>query len=83
MKSTHAVGFLLERLEDRLDLGLAQTVIAEDYGDLLALDVGQLDDLDLLAMFLADVVLGIALGGEVAAQPHGDRAGSHLGQTRQ
>ena len=47
-----------------------------------ALGVGLLDDLLLLAPLLGGVVLGVAAGGQVAAQAHRDGARRDLGQAR-
>ena len=49
-------------------------------GHFLHLDLGQFGDLALLAFSLASVVLGIAPRGEIAAEPHRDRACGDLGQ---
>ena len=55
-------------------------VIMEQLGHLDQLDLGNGLNLAPLALFLGRVVLGVALGGEVAPQAHRDRAGGDLGQ---
>jgi hypothetical protein len=51
---------LFKCLEDRLNLGRFQPVFAENLRDFVPLDVGQGKDLGFLAVFLADIMLGVA-----------------------
>ena len=73
-------GILFERGEDGSGAGAVDGVLLEDLVDLFFFVVGAFDDLALFALALGDVVLGVAAGGEVAAEAHGDGAGGDLGE---
>src|SRR6185437_4093045 len=73
-------GALGEALDHGHAVGGGEAVGFEDLGHLAALVVGALDDLALFARQFAGVMLGVAAGGEEAAQAHGDRAGGNFGQ---
>lgn len=73
-------GVLFERGEDRCGGGAFDRILLEDLVDLFLFVLGTLDDLAFFAMTFGDVVLGISAGGEVAAEAHGDRSGSDLGE---
>ena len=60
---------------------MRQAVVGEDLLHFARFFVGDLLHLARLALPLAFVVLGIALGGQVSAQSHGDGAGGDLGQS--
>ena len=63
-----------ERGQNRRGLLVRQTVGFQNLDHLMAFVVGALDDFHLLAPALALVMFGVALRGQIAAQPHGDRA---------
>jgi hypothetical protein len=73
-------GVLLERGEDGGGRGAVDGILLEDLVDLLFFVAGAFDDLALFADALGDVVLGVATGGEVAAEAHGDGAGGDFGE---
>ena len=54
-------------------------ILVEDLVDLLGLVVGAGDDFLLLAGEFGGVVFGVAPGGQISAEAHGDRAGGDLG----
>ncbi len=80
MKSTQAVGFCLRAARTGVGAGAGDVVLLEDLVDLFCFVVGAVDDLALLAEELGGVVLGVAAGGEVSAEAHGDGAGGDLGE---
>ena len=80
MKSTQAVGLRLRAFEDGGGGGAVDGVLLEDLVDLFFFVVGALDDFALFAEELGGVVLGVAAGGEVSAEAHGDGAGGDLGE---
>jgi hypothetical protein len=74
---------LLECGEDGSGTGAVYGVLLEDGVDLLFFVAGAFDDLALFSLTLGDVVLRVAAGSEVAAETHGNRAGSDLSQAGQ
>ena len=81
MKSTHSLGLLGERLHHRSAFLRRKPVFGKHVLHLAGFFVRDFLDLALLAQALAGIVLGVALGGQVPAQSHGDGAGRDLGQS--
>ena len=77
------VGVGLEREEDGFGAGAGDVVLLEDLVDFFLLVAGAFEDFAFFAEALGGVVLGIAAGGEIAAETHGDGAGGDLGQARE
>ena len=73
-------GVLFECGEDGSGGGAVDGVLLEDFVDLFFFVVGALDDFALFAKALGVVVLGVATGGEVSAEAHGDGAGGDFGE---
>ncbi len=71
---------LLQRGEDGRGGFAGDGICVEDLIDLLGFVIRAMDDFVLLAAQLGGVVLGVAPGGEVATETHGDGAGGDLGQ---
>src|SRR5208283_2186405 len=86
LEAHHEIDPLLWLARQRLHYGAAllarETVISEDILDFPRLLLGDLLHLARLALPFARVVLGVALGGEITAQAHGDRSRGDLGQSR-
>src|SRR6185437_7467328 len=59
---------------------VGEAVAAKNFGDFLLLLVGDFDGLLDFAAALGSVMLGVGLGGEVAAESHGDGAGDDFGE---
>ena len=55
-------------------------VLLKDVVDFFFFVVRAINDLSFFALTFRDVVLGIATGGEIAAEAHGDGAGGDLGE---
>src|SRR5579872_1576784 len=69
-------------VDDRLHVFVGETVAAKDFRDFLLLLVGDFNGLLDFAAALGGVMLGVGLGGEVAAESHGDGAGDDFGESR-
>jgi hypothetical protein len=82
MKVDPRFGSPLQRLDDGRTFLVRDAVGGEDIRDLPGLLRRNLPDLVRLASPLGGVVLGVALGGQVTAQTHGDAAGGDLGEPR-
>ena len=73
---------LCQRLDDRVALGDGQSVRMKDLGHFALFFFGNLFHFQLLALALFGVMFSVALGREIPAQAHRDRAGRNLGQAR-
>jgi hypothetical protein len=73
-------GIGLEGVEDGRGGFVGDAVVLEDLVDFGGFVLGALDDFELFAAALGGEVLGIAAGGEVAAEAHGDGAGGDFGE---
>ena len=85
LETHHEVDPLLRlprhRFHDGCDVLVGDAVLAEDIRHFFHLLARNLADLLLLSPFLGSIVFGIALGSEIAAESHGNRAGGDFGQS--
>ena len=79
MKSTHSLGFLVRAAMTRRAFFAGQSIVGENLLHLAGFLVGNLFDLAFFAQALACVMLGVAAGGEISAETHGDGAGGDFG----
>src|ERR1700746_1122264 len=74
-------GTMAQGFDHGLGLRFGEAVVFEELGDFGFLRFGDFDDLAFLAQFLLVVMLGVALGGRVAAQTHGDGSSRDFGES--